>query len=357
MLEQAVFVIKNYKFVLKQLIKLLKKLLKRNSKRLTLLLIACSTAYAFIKYRKYYKKSSSKLKNLSTHIKPNESLLQMEKLLENGSSSIELKTKKTPSINKEFFIELKYLLRVMLPSLWSKQVLFLLMHTATLVSRTFLSIYVAKLEGLIVKSIVQKSKHDFLIYLLKWLSIAIPATTCNSLIRYLESKLDLELKLNLVNKSLKFYFNNRIYYQIALKQYEHIQIDQNLTEDIEKLTNLLVHLYSHLTKPILDISLITVTLISLAKQNNFNYFLPTALGVGVISLTGMLLRLISPRFGQMAAEEAKRKGIDFSYFCFFFVIFFYNFFLLKAIYVICTHEYKQIVKKLHFMVVKQLNII
>lgn len=291
MLSQIKFIIKNYKFFLKQLFYLLKRFSKRNSRKIFGLLSCCSLALAYIKYKNHYSKVNKKKKN--------------EKAV------VAIKSKSTssvPGINKQFFKEILYLLRVMFPTVFSKQSLFLCLHTLTLISRTFISLYVAQLEGTLVKSIVQKSSRDFIINLVKWLGIAIPATTCNSLIRYLECRLDIELRLNLVNKSLKYYFNDRIYYQIALKQYENVQIDQNLTDDIDKLTNLLVHLYSHITKPILDIGLITYTLISLAKQNDFNFILPTILGVSVITVTGMLLRKISPRFGLMAAEEAKRKG-------------------------------------------------
>ena len=215
---------------------------------------------------------------------------------------------KNPGLNKQFLTELKYLLSIMFPRLISKQTGLLVMHTLTLVCRTFLSIYVAKLEGSLVKNIVQKSPRTFAKNLLYWLLIALPATTCNSLIRYLESNLDLELKSRLVNTSLERYFKNRVYYRIALNMNENVQIDQNLSEDTEKLTSLLVHLYSHLTKPILDITLITATLISLAKKQNFNYGLPTFIGFFVMGATALLMRAISPRFGAMAAEEAKRKG-------------------------------------------------
>jgi ATP-binding cassette subfamily D (ALD) protein 2 len=287
MLSQLQLISQNPAFFLKHLFKLLKRFIKRNSKKGFVLFTCCSIAYAYIKYRNYYKK------NVKNELVP----LQQQQPPQTA-----------PAINKQFLNEIVYLSRIMFPTIFSKQCFYLALHTLTLISRTFLSIYIAQLEGTLVKSIVQKSKHDFLVNILKWLSIAIPATTCNSLIKYLECKLDLELRLNLVNKSLKHYFNDRIYYKIALKQYENIQIDQNLTEDIDKLTHLLVHLYSHLTKPILDVSLITFTLINLAKESDFNYAVPTSIGVAVISLTGMLLRLISPRFGQMAAEEAKRKG-------------------------------------------------
>jgi ATP-binding cassette subfamily D (ALD) protein 1 len=226
----------------------------------------------------------------------------------NSVMQTDVNTKSSPSFNRQFLNELVFLMKIMFPKFLSKQTSLLLMHTGTLVCRTFLSIYVAKLEGLLVKNIVRKDFNLFARNLLQWLLIAVPAVSCNSLIKYLESKLDIELKSQLVNRSLSLYFRDRIYYRIALKQNENVQIDQNLTEDIEKLTHLLVHLYSQLTKPILDISLITVTLISLAKQNNFNYLFPTAIAFIVIFCTGFLMRILSPKFGKMAANVAKQKG-------------------------------------------------
>ncbi|CAF0840836.1 unnamed protein product [Brachionus calyciflorus] len=217
-------------------------------------------------------------------------------------------SKSNPALNKQFFKELSHLLKIMFPRILSKQTLLLFIHTITLVCRTFLSIYVAKLEGLLVRNIVQKNFIEFAKKLIQWLLIALPATTCNSLIRFLESKLDLELKTQLVKRSHKYYFNKRVYYKIALKQSEECQIDQNLTEDIDKLTNLFVHLYSSLTKPLLDIVVITATLIGLAKSKNFNYMVPFWMAMIVILLTGTLIRKISPKFGKMAADVAKQKG-------------------------------------------------
>lgn len=64
--------------------------------------------------------------------------------------------RRTPGVNLEFFKQMKFLLKLMIPTIWSKQIALLVAHTGTLVARTFLSIYVAKLEGKIVKEIVQK---------------------------------------------------------------------------------------------------------------------------------------------------------------------------------------------------------
>lgn len=240
--------------------------------------------------------------------RPNEADRTKSKLLNNELTNASTNRMLNPSINKQFLAEISYLLKLMFPRIFSKQSFLLGMHTCTLICRTFLSIYVAKLEGLLVRNIVEKNFTLFAWKLIEWILIALPATTCNSLIKYLESKLDLELKTQLIKKSHKIYFKNRVYYKIAVRQSDTTQVDQNLTEDIDKLVQLLVHLYSHLTKPLLDITLITATLVSLAKSKNFDYKLPSLIAFIVISFTSTLMRRLSPKFGKMAADIAKQKG-------------------------------------------------
>ena len=46
--------------------------------------------------------------------------------------------------------------------------------------------------------------------------------------------------------------------------------DQCLTEDIHDFSSLLAHLYSHLTKPILDVILITHTLVKRSRERGAN---------------------------------------------------------------------------------------
>lgn len=96
---------------------------------------------------------------------------------------------RVPGLNKQFMKEFLVLIKIMVPKLYSKEVGLLGVHTLCLFTRTFLSIYVAALEGSIVKYIVKKDVHNFLLMLLKWFGIAIPATFINSMIRYLENKL------------------------------------------------------------------------------------------------------------------------------------------------------------------------
>lgn len=97
-------------------------------------------------------------------------------------------------LNLEFLMKLKRLIEIMIPKLWCREIGLLGVHTACLISRTFLSIYVAAIEGAIVKYIVRKDLRQFTFGLLKWFGIAIPATFINSMIRYLENKLALSFR-------------------------------------------------------------------------------------------------------------------------------------------------------------------
>lgn len=160
-------------------------------------------------------------------------------------------------LNLEFLLKLKRLLYIMIPRLWCREIGILGVHTVCLISRTFLSIYVASVEGSIVKFIVRRDLRQFIVGLMKWFSIAIPATFINSMIRYLENKLALSFRwvfagicffvfagnfsdfhfldsnrwqtidyffpfffccifrTRLVNHSYKLYFRNQTYYRVA----------------------------------------------------------------------------------------------------------------------------------------------
>ncbi|KPP71816.1 ATP-binding cassette sub-family D member 2-like, partial [Scleropages formosus] len=178
------------------------------------------------------------------------------------SSDSSSSSRAPPGANAEFLRQIVQLARILFPRLISKELGLLSLHSVALVSRTFLSIYVAGLDGKIVKTIVEKRPRSFAVELVKWLLIAIPATFVNSVIRYLEGQLALALR----------------------------------------------HLYSNLTKPILDVVLTSYTLIQTARSRGADAGGPTLLAGLVVFATAKVLRASSPRFGKLVAEEAHRKG-------------------------------------------------
>lgn len=214
----------------------------------------------------------------------------------------------SPNVDKQFYLQLQYLIKIIIPKIWCKEFGILSMHTISLIIRTFLSIYVAQLDGSIVQTIVQRDVTRFVVQLAKWILLAVPATFINSLIRFLESKLALVFRTRLVKHAYEKYFDSQTYYRVSNLDSRLSNADQCLTEDITMFTSSLAHLYSHLTKPLLDVALMSFTLYRLAKSRGASSKTPTIIAMVVILITAKILRSVSPKFGKLVAEEAHKKG-------------------------------------------------
>ncbi|XP_077868460.1 ATP-binding cassette sub-family D member 2-like [Saccoglossus kowalevskii] len=216
--------------------------------------------------------------------------------------------RKSHKVDKRFFQQLRFLIGIVIPRLWSKEFGLLCMHSATLVARTFLTIYVAVLDGSMTKTIVNRDVQGFIWTLTKWIGIAVPASFINSMIRFLENKLALAFRTRLVDYSYKLYFQDQTYYRVSNLDGRLSNADQNLTEDITMFCQSISHLYSHLTKPILDIVLMSHTLTTLATEGGASTTIPSIIGGIAIYITAWVLKKVSPNFGKLVSEEAQRKG-------------------------------------------------
>lgn len=72
----------------------------------------------------------------------------------------------------------------MIPNSKSKEVFLLALHTAFLVLRTYLSVLVARLDGMIVRDLVTANGRGFLRGLGLWFALAIPSTYTNSMVSW-----------------------------------------------------------------------------------------------------------------------------------------------------------------------------
>jgi ATP-binding cassette subfamily D (ALD) long-chain fatty acid import protein len=106
---------------------------------------------------------------------------------ERGSTSLahengEATKRKKVELNREFFKNLFRLLRICVPGWKSKELRLLISHSIFLVIRTLISLKVAAMDGQLVSSLVRGKGKDFLVGIVWWMLIAVPATFTNSMV-------------------------------------------------------------------------------------------------------------------------------------------------------------------------------
>lgn len=79
-------------------------------------------------------------------------------------------------VNAGFVKQLKALLLIILPRWRCRETLMLVLHSVFLVQRTLLSVFVAKLDGRIVRDLIQGQPSRFARGLLLWFALALPST-------------------------------------------------------------------------------------------------------------------------------------------------------------------------------------
>ena len=264
------------------------------ARRVSISLIACASgAVLYYAGRRYLLQKNGRTSELTKSQQPH-----------GGAST----RRPIPQVNRAFFHQLLRLLKISIPSVFSREFGFLVLHTMSLVSRTFLSIYVAQLDGRIVKSIVEGDKRRFWMMIINWVLVAIPATFINSLIRYLECKLALAIRTRLVQHFYQLYFTEQTYYRVSNLDGRLVNADHSLTEDLQAFSSSVAHLYSHISKPLLDVVLMTGAVARMARKRGETSPYPGLIAFVTIASTAWILKAVAPPFGKLVADEARKNG-------------------------------------------------
>ncbi|KAF9226295.1 hypothetical protein BS17DRAFT_749631 [Gyrodon lividus] len=208
--------------------------------------------------------------------------------------------KSKPGLSLSFLQQLKSLLRIVIPSVCTREALLLLAHSCFLVLRTVLSIAVARLDGRIVRDLVSANAYGFLKGLGLWFALALPSIYTNSMIRHLQLTLALRFRTRLTRYIHDLYLSTTPhyrYYRVPLQG-----VDQYITADVEAWSDSIAGIYGNLLKPSLDLLLFTS---QLARSLGFR---GTLLLFGNYYITVKILRAVTPAFGRLAAVEARLEG-------------------------------------------------
>ncbi|KAL8732111.1 MAG: hypothetical protein Q9181_004075 [Wetmoreana brouardii] len=250
------------------------------------------------------------------------SIQQLELQRRQGTTAAEgaAKARKRVEINREFFRNLLRLLKIVIPGWKSKELRLLVSHSIFLVVRTFISLYVAELDGKLVSSLVRGKGKDFFKGIVWWMAVAVPATFTNSMVSvaptlrpsnalltlsklsYHQCKLALQYRTRLTNYLHLRYLQNMTFYSLSALDDRIKNADQLITVDVSRFSNSLAELYSNLAKPILDMII-------------YNYSLSRSVGGEglfimslLVQVSANVMRALTPPFGKYVAEEARLEG-------------------------------------------------
>ena len=95
------------------------------------------------------------------------------------------RSRKRVELDGEFFRNLLRLLRIIIPGWKSKELRLIISHSAFLIVRTLISLHVAEIDGKLVSSLVRGKGKEFLLGIVWWMVIAVPATFTNSMVKHL----------------------------------------------------------------------------------------------------------------------------------------------------------------------------
>ncbi|KAI5066086.1 hypothetical protein GOP47_0018710 [Adiantum capillus-veneris] len=205
------------------------------------------------------------------------------------------------AVDSVFAKRLVQILKVCVPSFWSKEAFQILLQTCLLYSRTQLTDEIAHLEGKLGQAVVSKDWAEFSSNLLRFAQAAVPASIVNSGLKYLQTVISLSFQKRLTEHLHRWYLSDRVYYAASVLG-GLSNPDQRITEDVAKFSTAISELYSNTFKPILDIILFTRSLArTIGYKGQFVLY-------GYFIFCSILLRGISPPLALMATQEATLSG-------------------------------------------------
>jgi ATP-binding cassette subfamily D (ALD) protein 3 len=232
------------------------------------------------------------------HLKDVSKIIKEEAMMNSHNK----KKRSKGNVDKLFLKRIIRLVKIVIPSWKSREMLNITGLSLVLIARTFLSIYQASINGATVKAIVNLDFKKFIGSILFLVLFSIPASTVNSALDYFNKNLTLLFRKRLTEHFNNKYLDKMIYYQICNLDNRIKNPDQRLTQDIEKWATSLSNLYSNFSKPLLDIILFSRKLSELVGWEG------PSMMIAWYFLSGLFIRFITPTFGKLIAAQQDLEG-------------------------------------------------
>mmetsp|Transcript_1337 Transcript_1337/g.3997 ORF Transcript_1337/g.3997 Transcript_1337/m.3997 type:complete len:758 (-) Transcript_1337:479-2752(-) len=205
------------------------------------------------------------------------------------------------AVDRVFLKRLGIILKICVPSLWSREAVLIAVQSSLLMSRTWLTDYISRIEARAGRHLIGQNFPEFFRLLAAFAGVAIPAAVVNSGLKYVQKRIQLAFMRRLSHNLHEHYTTARAYYAASTLG-GLTNADQRITEDVEKFSFAIADLFSYTFKPLLDVILFTRSLSRIMGYKGqvglYAYYLATAAG----------LRAMSPALALMTAQETHLSG-------------------------------------------------
>jgi ATP-binding cassette subfamily D (ALD) protein 3 len=219
------------------------------------------------------------------------------------TTNMKKKERSSAAVDKQFMNNLAQLGKIVLPSWRCKSVFLLSTQTVMLISRSYISLRIARKGGEGLQAVMERSWNHFLFVLADFYVCGIAASVVNSSLKYLTNSITVNFRHNLTKHVHEKYLSNRQYYKHAVLRKGNLDnADQRITDDLNMWCATSADLFSRTFKPLLDVILSTKRM-----SESMGYKGLTIL-YSYFFFSGHVIRFFSPPFSNYIQETQKKEG-------------------------------------------------
>ncbi|XP_037918924.1 ATP-binding cassette sub-family D member 3 [Hermetia illucens] len=205
-------------------------------------------------------------------------------------------------VNALFFKQLRVLLKILIPGVWSVESALLGLVALSLVGRSVSDIWMIQNATVVESTIITMNREKFKEALVKYLAALPMISVVTNILKWSLGELKLRFRTNLTHHLYNQYLKGYTYYKMSNLDNRIANADQLLTTDIDKFCDSVTDLYSNISKPVLDIFIYVYQV-----TVNLGGKTPTILMIYLLCAGVLLTRLRRPT-GRLTVEEQKLEG-------------------------------------------------
>ncbi|OXU24813.1 ATP-binding cassette sub-family D member 3 [Nasonia vitripennis] len=205
-------------------------------------------------------------------------------------------------VDGEFFKQLRQLLAIGIPGVFTPEAGYVFLVAAALVSRSLCDLWLIHTGTLIETSIVNMDAELFKKRLFRFMATLPVISVVNNILKYGLGEMKLRLRTNISRFLMDQYLKGFTYYKMSNLDTRIANPDQLLTTDVDKFCESCTDLYSNIAKPMLDIFIYVYRLTSSLGGQTPLIMLSYLLLAG-----GFLTHLRKP-IGALTVKEQRLEG-------------------------------------------------